>query len=60
MNAKKGLADPGWCIVCMACVDNCPDLALKINEPGGFLAFKPELDRRIPDIRREMIAHQYI
>jgi hypothetical protein len=44
----------------MACVDNCPDQALKINDPGGFLAFKPDFDRRIPDIRPEMIGHQYI
>ena len=40
MNAESGQAEEGTCIACLACVANCPEDALKINDLSGSWAFK--------------------
>ncbi len=36
MDAEKGEADKDKCIVCLRCVANCPEEALKINDLSSF------------------------
>jgi ferredoxin len=45
MNAESGRADPGKCIVCLACIANCPDDSLKVNDLSQSWAFKLELEK---------------
>jgi menaquinone-dependent protoporphyrinogen IX oxidase/ferredoxin len=45
MEAESGEADKGKCIACLACVANCPESVLKINDMSGSWPFKLEMEK---------------
>ena len=45
MNAEAGQAEKGVCIGCLACVSNCPDEVLKINDMTPSWANKLKLEK---------------
>jgi menaquinone-dependent protoporphyrinogen IX oxidase/ferredoxin len=45
MDARSGEADKGKCIACLACVANCPDNVLKINDMSNSWSFKLEMEK---------------
>ena len=45
MNAEAGQAEKGVCIGCLACVANCPDEVLKINDMTPSWANKLKLEK---------------
>ena len=38
-------AEKGKCIACLACVANCPEDALRINDLSGSWSFKMEMEK---------------
>lgn len=45
MDAESGQAEQGKCIACFACVANCPEDALKVNDLSESWAFKLEFEK---------------
>jgi ferredoxin len=45
MEAESGEADKGKCIACLACVANCPESVLKINDMSNSWSFKLEMEK---------------
>ena len=47
MNAERGQAEAGKCIACFACVANCPDHALRVNDLSE--SWLPMLEKKKTD-----------
>ena len=45
IEAESGEADKGKCIACLACVANCSDSVLKINDMSNSWSFKLEMEK---------------
>jgi len=45
MDAASGKVDGGKCIACLACVANCPDNVLKINDMSASWLRKLEMEQ---------------
>jgi ferredoxin len=45
MEAESGEADKEKCIACLACVSNCPEQALKINDTSKSWSHKLDMEK---------------
>ncbi len=50
MDAESGEANPEKCIGCLKCVDNCPDVALKVADRKKMFALMEKALNLTPEI----------
>jgi len=60
MNAESGEADKEKCIACLACVADCPENILRINDMSQSWSFKLEMEKNTGEIMKEKKSKIYL
>jgi ferredoxin len=59
IKAESGEADKGRCIACLACVANCPEQALEINDMSKSWPFKLKEENATEESLKELKSRIY-
>jgi ferredoxin len=59
MEAESGEADKEKCIACLACVSNCPEKVLKINDMSKTWSFKLDTEKVTEESIKEQKSKIY-
>lgn len=60
MDAEKGEVDKDKCILCLQCVQNCPDEALEVGDMSKIFAWKMNNDKETPESLRQKRGKLYL
>jgi Fe-S-cluster-containing hydrogenase component 2 len=59
IEAESGDADKGRCIACLACISNCPEDALKINDMSESWPIKLQKENTSLESLKEQTSRVY-